>query len=178
MAARYDDPFSNLPSDTPVYRLLMACFMEDDTLHPEDEIIAYTGVPNEYMEPLNEPARVTMQAYLEYLDKCGREAAEKAGRQYLGRVTDLGDQIEIAMQDARKAAAAGQAPPSTLKVEMPERRNVPLRPDLVPVGQRPQKKAKLLASKAPAPQGKPEPRPIHVQGKSYDTDAGSNSSLS
>lgn len=180
MAAIYDDPFSGLPGDTPVYRLLKACYMEDDTLHAEDEVIAFTGIPNEFMEPLNEPARVNMGVYLDYLDKCGREAAEKAGRVYTGRITELSDQIEIAMQDARRAAAAGQAS-VPLSVAMPSKQDIPLRPDLATAAQRNQRKAKpsrLLATKVPEPQGKPTPRPIHVQGKSYDTDAGSNSSLS
>lgn|SRR5512135_101917 len=175
MALKYDDPFSNLPADTPVYRLLKDCFMEDDTLHPEDEIVAFTGVPNEYMEPLNEPAKANMRMFLAYLDKCAREAAEKAGRPFSGRITDLGDQIEQAMKDAK--AITGDA--GKLKFEMPSKQDIPLRPDLVPVGLRKAKaNKKLLAAKAPPAQGKPTPRPIHIQGKDYDEAAGGNSSLS
>lgn len=175
MALKYDDPFSDLPADTPVYRLLKDCFMEDDTLHPEDEIVAFTGIPNEYMEPLNEPARRNMGVFLAHLDKCGREAAERAGRPYTGRITDLGDQIEQAMKDAK----SGVADPGKLNFTMPTKQDVPQRPDLIPQALRkPKANKKLLASKAPPQQGKPTPRPIHIQGKDYDEAAGGTSSLS
>lgn len=150
--------------------------MEDDVLHPEDEVIAYVGVPNEYMEPLNDPARNNMRIFLEYLDKCAREAADKAGRSFTGRATDLGDQIAQSMSDARATNGENQK----LQFTMPSRQNVPLRPDLIPPAQRKAKpNPKLLAAKsAPVVSGKPQPRPIHIQGKDYDEAAGSNSSLS
>jgi hypothetical protein len=172
MAAKYDDPFSELPDTTPVYRLLKDHYMEDDVLHPEDEVIAFTGTPTEWMEPLNDPARNVMRTYLTFLDKCAQEAAEKQGRPFTGRITDLGDQIAQAMNDARTADAEGK-----LNVVLPERRDVPQRPDLIPVGQRRKGPGKLLASKSAPVGGKPTPKPVSVQGKNYDHDAGGNSSL-
>ena len=103
MAAKFDDPFSELPDTTPVYRLLKDHYMEDDTMHPEDEVIAFTGTPTEWMEPLNDPARNVMRTYIQFLDKCAEDAAIKAGRPFSGRITDLGDQIAQAMNDARTA---------------------------------------------------------------------------
>lgn len=164
------DVFRDLPEDTPIYELLKDCYMEDDTLHPEGEQIAYTGTPNEFMEPLNEAARLKMRTYLDYLDDCGRKAAEKFGRVYTGRITDLGDQIAQAMGDARAEA-------QSMPIAMPKKRDIPQRPDLATPAQRKLKPSKLLASRPVPPEGPRQAVPISVQGKNYDNDAASNSTL-
>ncbi len=164
------DVFRDLPDDTPIYELLKDWYAEDDTLHPEGEHVAYTGTPNEFMEPLNEPARLKMREYIDFLDECGRKAAEKFGRQYNGRITDLGDQIATAMGDARAVA-------QHMPTAMPKKRDIPQRPDLATPAQRRVKPSKLLASKPLPPEGPRQAIPISVQGKNYDNDAAGNSSL-
>lgn len=146
VAVRERDPFSHLPPGTPVYRLLKDCFMEDDTLHPEDEEIAYVGTPNEWMEPLNEPARVKMTAYLEYLDDCQRAVDAKAGREFTGRLTDLGDILARVRGDT-KAEVEQEARKA---VVMPARTGpIPSRGD-TKMGQAAKKaNSGILATKAP-----------------------------
>ncbi len=84
------------------YRILAVHgFYVDDELITVDkngdpEEIYFDGIPNEDMEPLNELARERMTAYLEFLDQKGREAAEKAGRPFVGRSRTLDGQIELA----------------------------------------------------------------------------------
>lgn len=80
-------------------------FGSDDHLYPEDKEIFYDGPPNMELEPLNETARTKMVAYLENLDKLGKEAAEKAGRPFVGlpRTLDGGLAIATAVQKADMA---------------------------------------------------------------------------
>lgn len=56
--------------EAPRYRLLKPFYGPDDRYYdPEegDEIIDWDGVPNEQMEPINDPAKMRMTAYLERL---------------------------------------------------------------------------------------------------------------
>lgn len=87
-----------IDNERPAYRILAyhGFFGPDDHLRLEGEEIYYDGEPNEEMEPLNEPARKRLQAYLENLDQLGREAAAKAGKAYAGRARSLDGQIALA----------------------------------------------------------------------------------
>lgn len=85
-------------NSTPMYRVLATAgfFGPDDTLYEEGAEIRYDGVPNEELEPLNEPARVKLTAYLEMLDLLGKEAAAKANRPWVGRPRHLDGQLALA----------------------------------------------------------------------------------
>lgn len=85
--------------DVPVYRLLGPFFSPIDKLHPEGECIAWGGVPNADMEPLNEKARVVLHDYFTEQEQSGRAAAEKAGKAYAGPVT-----IDVAIANAHSEA--------------------------------------------------------------------------
>lgn len=155
----------NVPVGTPVYRLLTACYLEDDTVHGEDEEVAYLGVPNEWMEPLNEPAREKMQEYLTHLDQCAERAANAKGRPYTGRLTDIGDVLAQALSDARGTATRENTLAVKSDMVMPVHAgSIPLRGDLATPEQRKRRgrPPKVLASKAPEPQGKIAPRPLSV----------------
>lgn len=91
------------------YRILAAngFFGPDDHLYIVDASgnypeIYYDGEPNDEMEPLNDLARSRMLAYLEKQDNFGRQAAEKAGKAYVGRPRDLDGAIQLATAVARE----------------------------------------------------------------------------
>lgn len=147
-----------LPQDKPVYQLLTACFLDDDTLHQEGEIIIYPGTPNEHMAPLNDMARQRMTAYQSHLDDCAREKAELAGRRFTGRAQGWQDEVSQVRADDKVIL---------------ERRQMPQVPTSEPaltgvagstLGQR---QAKAAASgvkgvaTAEKPSGRPEAQPIH-----------------
>lgn len=59
----------NTSTEIPLYRLDAPFYAEDDTLYEEGTEFRYNGVPNEYMTPLNEPARLRLEAYLPSIDR-------------------------------------------------------------------------------------------------------------
>lgn len=106
--------------ELPLYRVLnpKGFFADDDSLYPEGTVLNWTGALNEYMEPMNEPAREKMQVYLEELEDGAKAAAAKFGRSYSGRLTDLADIMALAMQDA-KAIANKRMDEPRVQVSMP-----------------------------------------------------------
>ena len=82
---------AGLPSDAPLFRLIMPWFGPDDTLHPEGSVIAWDGGLNEHMEPLNEAAVAKMRDYLTHLDHCAQLKAQIEGRQFVARAGDFAD---------------------------------------------------------------------------------------
>lgn len=162
--------FEGVPENTPVYKLLAPCYL-DDTLWPVDMEIAYSGVPNEFMAPMNDPAREKMRDFLLYLDDCAREKAALNGRPFSGRPRELADQLDEAMGDAKREARKQE-------IVMPiASGDIPLRPDLVPVGQRGRGRPanKVLGSNMPAPSARP--KQIQTIGSTFEGSAGSNSTL-
>lgn len=90
---------SNMAStERPAYRVLAAAgfFGPDNTLYEEGSEVYFDGIPAEEMEPLNEPARLKMVAYLEELEDMGRKAAEKLGRPFQGRPRNLEGALALA----------------------------------------------------------------------------------
>lgn len=139
----YDD------TNTPRYRLLAACYLEDDTLHLEGEEIFYLGTPNEEMEPLNALAREKSTAYLEGLEDAARAVAAARNVPYLGRTALM----EQALEHAHKQARGPIVLPAS-------RGEIPIRPDLATPAQRAARELrsprKVLGSKpAPARNAKP-----------------------
>lgn len=153
--------------ELPRYMLLKEFFAEDDTLYPEGTVITYTATPNEYMQPLNEVARDRMNEFQATLDAHAQLAAQKAGKAFTGRMVELGDQLELAkaIHDGKLARAAQPI------IEAVRTKDIPLRPDLVPIGKRRGRPAKLLGAELPQPEGKPQPKPVHIMGRSYENDA-------
>ncbi len=162
------NPFADLPPDTPIYKLIAPCYLEDDTLHATDEEIAYLGTPNEFMAPMNEAAQKKMGEFLGYLDDCARAKAEAMGRAFNGRPRDLGDQIDEAMGDVKRAVPKVDIVTSGVTTPIPQR------PDLIPVGKRRGRPPKVLATHNPAaPAGSKKT----VLGTSHEHAAGGNSAL-
>ena len=155
----------DIPAGTPIYQLLTKCYLEDDTLHPEGEEIAYLGTPNEWMAPLNEPARIKVQELVQRLDDAAREKAERLGRGYSGRPRDVHDQIAEVRGDVKRKL------PEVQIVTPMRQRDIPQRPDLVPLAQRKAKQTPLLAAKSADAPSKPQPRPISL----HDADQKSTS---
>lgn len=146
-----------LPQDKPVYQLLTACFLDDDTLHQEGEIIVYPGTPNEHMAPLNDIARQRMAAYQQHLDDCAREKAELMGRPFSKRPSDWQDTVSQVRADATLLA----------KRTMPEvpKGDAPLTGVAGNTIQARRDKAEASGVKpvgtATKPSGRPEPESVH-----------------
>lgn len=101
----------NIREDRAAYRILApnGFFGSDDHLYIETAEsgpvnIYWDDEPNEDMEPLNELARVRMNAYLDKLEGLGREAALKAGKSYAGRPRTLDGALELATAVQRSEA--------------------------------------------------------------------------
>lgn len=112
----------------PRYKLLKEFFAPDDTLYPEGTRLDFDGIPNEWMEPLNEPARKNMQAYLEHLDDCQRAVDAKHNREYRGRLSDLGDILDRVRQDTKAEVEEKARKPIVMPAD---RGPVPVRGDTV-----------------------------------------------
>lgn len=129
--------------EMPLYRLLAPCYLEDDTLHGEGEEIIYLGIPNEEMEPLNDPAREASTAYLEHLDDAARAVSAARNMPFMGRAALLDQAIEHAQKELQKQ-------PMVLPAYRGE---APVRPDLATPAQRLQREMrdgkKVLGSKPP-----------------------------
>lgn len=92
----------NIPQDIPVYRILTNFFGPDDHLYVEGDIIQFSGIPNEEMEPLNDLAREAQTDYFEKLEEEAKKAAEKAGRSFIGRPKTVEEAINLAREDSRR----------------------------------------------------------------------------
>lgn len=73
-------------------------------------MLYYDGVPNMEFEPLNGAAKKSLEAYIDNLDRLGREAAEKAGRHYSGLPRTLDEAIHLASEDARRPQLVKDGP--------------------------------------------------------------------
>lgn len=75
-------------AEKPLYKLLGPIYFDDmyieDTVKgangPEAVVIEYEGTPNEYMEPMNEPARAQMLKLLAALEAGNRRAGREGNR--------------------------------------------------------------------------------------------------
>lgn len=96
-----------IPQDKPVFRILdeHGFFGPNDTLYPEGSIIVLHDCPNENMEPMNQLAQDSMEAYLDMLDESARKVAEVNGRYFSGRARTKEDMMANASEDARKKVA-------------------------------------------------------------------------
>lgn len=92
----------------PKYRLNSACFLENDTLYFEGDVIGYLGTPNTEMVPLNELARARMQAYVDSLNEAAWQKARLHGRTYIPNVQDFADLMATNLADERRDASEGR----------------------------------------------------------------------
>lgn len=90
-----------ITNDRAAYRILSekGFWGPDDFLYKEGSCIYFDGIPNEDMEPLNQPAREKMITYLEYLDKNAAEAAARTGRTFQGRARSVDEALQNARYD-------------------------------------------------------------------------------
>lgn len=92
--------------EVPKYQLNSPCYLDDQTLHMEGEVIEFTGVPNLEMVPLNDAAKARMDEYISEQEGGARAYADKRGRPFTGLSTDMGEVLARMLQDARHDAAA------------------------------------------------------------------------
>lgn len=143
----------------PRYRILNypGFFGPDDTLYTTDTEIAYTGVPNEQMEPLNDAAKEKMTAYLHGLDQAHRAKMQAWGRDPNSpRPRELGDMIEQEMKDRPRVFPTGGE-------------NIPQMGNLAKPGQRTKENAKEVVSAKPFVQ--PKIKPVPMVGNMNQSDA-------
>ena len=88
----------------PTYRQLnpKGFFCPAGYLIDENEAFEFDGTPNEDMEPLNEPARQKLLAYLKHLDQEAMKVAQKFGRSFQVRARSLDQMVFEASSDARR----------------------------------------------------------------------------
>lgn len=88
----------------PTYRQLnpKGFFCPEGYLIEEGEAFEFDGTPNEDMEPLNEPAKKRLIAYLKVLEEEAKKVAAKNGRAYMGRLKNLDEMVFEASADARR----------------------------------------------------------------------------
>lgn len=93
----------SISENIPTYRQLdpNGFFCPDGYLLLEGEAFEFDGIPNENMEPLNEPARKNLTNYLQMLEDASRQLALKNGRTYSGS-RSLDVVIAEATADARR----------------------------------------------------------------------------
>lgn len=90
----------------PRYQILNSpgFFGPDDSLYEQGRIIDYTGVPNEQMLPLNEPAKKMMDAYLDGLEFHHRQNMIARGLSPdIRRPRDIADAMEVEKAADKKA---------------------------------------------------------------------------
>lgn len=148
-----------IPSDVPAYEQLnpQGFFADDCTLYPEGEVLVWDGTPNEYMKPLNAPARERMEAFLKELDGGAMAVAKKYDRPYTGRITDLADQVAQGMADAKEDFKRNMGS----QVQSLEKRNTPLTTG----GKRRGRPPKVRSLAAPEQESRPDPKASAIMGK-------------
>jgi hypothetical protein len=139
-------------------------FYYEDTLWPEGTEFYFTDTPNEFMEPLNEPARIALNAYLDKLDEEARKLAEKMGRPFYGRPREFADQVDLIRQDAQQIRDEKDRA-ATSKMQPVKRAPVPVQGHLAKKARPP---SKMTGAKVPAPQPSPEAKPIAILGKNFE----------
>lgn len=100
-------------------------FGPDDVLYEEDSEVFYDGEPNEELEPLNQIAHEKLVQYLEKLDQLGKEAAEKAGRPWVGRPRNIDGALAIATAVQKAEMVAMGAKKDVHTIEAVEKEEIP-----------------------------------------------------
>lgn len=175
--AQYEEERVVRPSfagEIPRYRLNGRCFLEDDTLHEEGEVIEYLGTPNLEMVPQNDAAKKRLEIYIEELSEGARQKAQMMGRPFTGLVTDRGVMLAQSLQDARRS------PDNVAIVKMPTEKGqipqMPHTPEAAAQNRRQGKAPKglVVSAKLPPPPKRPDGTPIPVLGNQYTADAAGN----
>lgn len=74
-------------------------FADDDTLYPEGSKFYWSGIPNDYMRPLNGAAVEALEKYNAELDEQHRKYCEKTGRPFTPRPTDWREAAGLRRED-------------------------------------------------------------------------------
>lgn len=148
-----------MPELLPRYQILNSpgFYGPDDTLYEQGRVIDYTGVPNEQMLPLNDPAKKAMDAYLDGLEQHHkRNMIERGLNPEIKRPRDLSDAIEVEKAADKKARVyAAEAGP------VPQMGHLPGA----------QKKSDVTIQALPAKQVERQ-KPVPILGTMKQTDAG------
>jgi hypothetical protein len=160
-------------TEMPKYRQMNphGFFADDDTLYPEGTEFYWGGEPNEFMEPLNQPALEAMNKYTEYLDECARKYAEKMGRPFMGRTKSFAETYDQLLEDAKTIAAEKDASKRVKKIKLtaPKKPNVQGHLDAngQMIRRRPGRPPKIAGAVFPEPPKAQEPKPIQILGKDF-----------
>ncbi len=162
-------------TEMPKYRQMnpKGFFADDDNLYPEGTEFYWLDTPNEFMEPLNQPAVDAMNKYLDFLDECAKKHAEKMGRPFYGRPRTQNEQIDQAREDAQAIAdakAAGVAPKRN-KIRAVERAKPGIQGHMTADGKmlkrKPGRPSKMSGVKLPEPVKAPEQKPVAILGSNF-----------
>lgn len=101
-----------IPQDIAVYRVTdEKGFFADDTLFPQDTILAWPDEPNPNMEPMNDLAHEAMKKYLAKLDGYGREVSKRDKTSFVSQLEAYKLRTEESDDDTgRKAVVIGERP--------------------------------------------------------------------
>src|SRR5580765_1502623 len=154
-------------ADLPKYRQCNphGFFADDDTLYPEGSEFFWMGEPNEFMAPLNEPARTAMMEYQTKLDEFARKLADKMGRPFMGRAKDLAEQLAQVRADEEALLEKGMGK-SKIRSAKSTQPNVQghLGADGKPIKRR-GRPPKITLTKMPEMAKPPTEQPIAILGK-------------
>ncbi len=150
----------------------------DDTLYPEGTEFFFTDTPNDWLEPLNEAARVAKDEWCDKQDALHEKYCEKVGRPYTPRPRDWREGVAMRREDvlAERDAAEAAAKPAVRKLQTTKRLPVPpqghLRSspsgDTFSAAKRANKSAgKLTGVKMPVAPG-PAEAPKPILGKNFE----------
>ena len=156
----YREPVEELPR----YRLIEDFFGPDCVLYHATEggnptEIDFDGPPNEQMEPLNEPARVKMRAYLEELRAGAIAKAEKDSEENASAASLMAKMLMMMQGLAPVNMAAAPKPIDIPMPSMPVRQDdIPIRPDIILPGERrPRVETNKATIRAVVRDGPPKP---------------------
>jgi len=148
----------------------------DDTLYPEGTEFYFTDTPNDWLEPLNEAARVAKDEWCDKQDALHKAYCEKVGRPYCPRPRDWREGVAMRREDitaqveAKDAKMAARKLTTTKRLPVPPQGHLRSSPsgDSFALDKRDrQKSAKLTGVKLPqAPV--PGEKPIGILGKNFE----------
>lgn len=122
----------------------------DDTWFPAGSVIDFVDMPNLSMVPMNEPAKRAMTEHITLLEHGARAKAAAAGRTYFGQVNDRNVLLDLAMQDAKVAAANAKVPVIQMPTAHGEIPAMPHTDDALAAQRRgPGRPRKIVSSTAP-----------------------------
>lgn len=140
-----------------------AGFWYDETLWPEGSEFYFSDTPNDWLEPLNEAARVAKEAWCDEQDELHRKYCEKMGRMFTPRPRDWREAVAMRREDVTAEMDAREARKAP-KLQPTKRDPVPAQAHLA---KKKAKISKMSGAKLPAPVPNPETKPVGILGKDF-----------